>query len=538
MNNLRVEYSLSLKLSLLFLFLLILIMPVTSMIYDLNFDELKSLLKSPMFSKALTNSISISSLATFISLFMGLMLSCCVYRTGIKFKSAVCAILVLPMLIPSISHGFGLVVLLGANGLITNLLNSNSNIYGFWGIVIGSVMYSFPVAFLMISDVLRYEDSTPYDAAQVLGIPKIRQFSSLTLPYLAKPMILVAFSTFTMIITDYGVPLMIGAKTITLPVLMYNEAVGMLNYEKAKIIGMFLLVPALVAFLIDLSTPINSNNTYLNKNFEIRKNIITEYLSYFICIITILCITIPIFSFCILTFQTKYPINTTFTMYNITKTFARGAGTFLYNSIIIAFFVSSVGTLLSLATAYFTARTSGRLSKALHLMSMTSIAVPGIVLGLSYVFMFNSSWIYGTVIIVILVNTIHFFASPYLIIYNSLNKLNSNLEAVGATLGINRFRMLINVFIPQIKASLIESFVYFFVNSMMTISAVSFLAPPAPKPVALLITQFESQLLMESAAFISLLILCVNIIAKCCAYIFRYFLSNETILTHKVNNDY
>ena len=49
---------------------------------------------------------------------------------------------------------------------------------------------------------------------------------------------------------------------------------------------------------------------------------------------------------------------------------------------------------------------------------------------------------------------------------------------------------------------------------MMTISAVSFLAPPAPKPVALMINQFEAQLLMESAALVSILILIVNVIVK------------------------
>ena len=110
------------------------------------------------------------------------------------------------MLIPSISHGMGLIVLFGANGVLTNLLGLNTSIYGFWGIVIGSVMYSFPVAFLMLLDVFQYEDYTVYESAQVLGIPKIRQFLSITLPYLRKPMISVLFATFTLIFTDYGVP--------------------------------------------------------------------------------------------------------------------------------------------------------------------------------------------------------------------------------------------------------------------------------------------------------------------------------------------
>jgi iron(III) transport system permease protein len=142
------------------------------------------------------------------------------------------------------------------------------------------------------------------------------------------------------------------------------------------------------------------------------------------------------------------------------------------------------------------------------------MAIPGIVLGLSYVIFFNGTSIYGTILIVALVNSIHFFASPYLMMYNTLEKVNPNLEAVGSSLGVSRVHIVIDVIIPKVKYTLFEMFVYFFVNSMMTISAVSFLAPPAPKPVALMINQFEAQLLMESAAFVSLLILLINVLLK------------------------
>ena len=110
----------------------------------------------------------------------------------------------------------GLVILLGSNGILTNLLHLPFDIYGFWGIVIGSILYSFPVAFLMLLDIFQYEDYAPYESAQVLGIPKWNQFVSITLPYLRKPMISIFFATFTLIFTDYGVPLMVGGKYQTL----------------------------------------------------------------------------------------------------------------------------------------------------------------------------------------------------------------------------------------------------------------------------------------------------------------------------------
>lgn len=102
------------------------------------------------------------------------------------------------------------------------------------------------------------------------------------------------------------------------------------------------------------------------------------------------------------------------------------------------------------------------------------MAIPGIVLGLVYMMFFKGSIIYSTIDILIMVNLVHFFASPYLMAYNALNKLNANLEAVGRTLGIPHRRMILDVFIPQTSGTIVEMASYFFVNCMVTISAVAF----------------------------------------------------------------
>lgn len=147
-------------------------------------------------------------------------------------------------------------------------------------------------------------------------------------------------------------------------------------------------------------------------------------------------------------------------------------------------------------------------------MSITSLAIPGIVLGLSYVMFFKSTPIYGTFAILFLVNSMHFFSSPYLMIYNTFGKINENLEDVGSTMGISRWKVIRDVLLPQSIGTIMEMMSYFFVNCMMTISAVSFLANVNNKPIALMITQFEGQMQLECAAFVSLVILIVNVAMK------------------------
>lgn len=494
-------------------FLTAVIFPLFSLLVKLKDADLEKIFSNPMVGSGVLHSVLVSLTATVISVTLAFVLAWCMTRTRAYLKPIFRVLLIIPMLVPSISHGMGLVILFGANGKITRFLGLSQGIYGFWGIVIGSVMYSFPVAYLMIQDILQYENAAPYEAAAVLGIPKSRRLSAITLPYLRKPLLNVVFATFTMIVTDYGVPLMVGGTYKTLPVIMYEEVIGRLDFNQGAVFGTMLLVPAVLAFFADMFCK-NRANSVVTKPFNIQRSAWRDITAMLFLTVVSAAVVYPIFSFAQLTFARKYPIDMTFTLKNIESTVNKGALEFLGNSVFIAFAVSVLGTVIAFISAYLTARLPSKSSRVLHLLSITSLAIPGIVLGLSYVLAFKGSFIYGTFAILILVNSIHFFSSPYLMFYNSMGKLSGDLEAVGATLGIGRFRMIRDVFIPTLRGTILEAFSYFFVNSMMTISAVAFLATAKTKPVALMINQFEAQVLLEAAAFVSLAILAVNLILK------------------------
>lgn len=513
----KIRPALISKIAIFIILFIIVVLPIVRMLFYIDKDAIVSVFTDENFGWAVLNSLTSTLVATIISLVVAYALAWSINRTSIKFKAVFSVVLVFPMLIPSISHGMGLIILFGNNGLITNLFNSSSSIYGFGGVVLGSVMYSFPVAFLMISDVLKYEDCSPYEAAKVLGISKPRQFTSITLPYLQKPLISVIFAIFTMILTDYGVPLSVGGQFKTLPVMLYEEAAGQLKYSTGSVIGLFLLLPAIAAFLFDFFNKNKGNSSFVLKPFEEQKNKIKDIAAYVICGLVTLFTLLVIVSFCVQAFAKQYPRDMSFTFDNFEKTFRKGGDEYLINSLLIAFLTSVVGTVFAFITAYLTARMKTKATKFLHLIAITSLAVPGLVLGLSYVILFKTSFFYGTIIILIMVNTVHFFASPYLMIYNAFGKLNENLEDVGHILGVRRWRIIKDVIIPQSKFTIIEMLTYFFVNSMMTISAVSFLATLDNKPLSLLINQFETYSMLECAAVVALLIFIVNVCIKALA---------------------
>lgn len=498
------------------------ILPLSTMLVNLGKADFISLVSDRSILKAAVNSLVVSAAATVISIALGGIAAWCMTRTGVRLKGLFNILILLPMLIPSISHGMGLIILFGSNGILTRLFGLSCGIYGFTGIVAGSVMYSFPVAYIMISDILKYEDRAPYDAAEVLGIPRQRRFSSITLPYLRKPLVSVIFAVFTMIVTDYGVPLMIGGMYKTLPVLMYEEVIGRQDFVRGSFFGLILLIPAVAAFIFDLLCKNDRSTGGMGHTFVPVKKKGRDTAAFVILSVISVCVVFPIAAFIAMTFAKRYPSDMSFTLHNIESALRKGAGEYLLNSVAVAFSASLIGTAIAFICACFTSRGKTVGVRILHLMSVLPLAIPGVVLGLSYVLFFNGSIIYGTLAILVLANTIHFFSSPYLMICNSIGKLDPDLEAAAASLGIGKFRLIIDVILPQTRTTLAEMFSYFFVNSMMTISAVAFLANIKTKPVSLMIPQFEAQMLLEASAFVSLLILAVNLIMKGAVQLLRF----------------
>lgn len=274
--------------------------------------------------------------------------------------------------------------------------------------------------------------------------------------------------------------------------------------------------------MLDLKNENKSSSSTVTRSYQIAPNAKRDRIAHIVCIATVVFLSLPLITFAVLSFVRHYPTDLSLTLDNITQAMDLGVRMYLKNSLAIAMLTSMIGVCLTYLTAFMTARNASQLSsRVLHLVSMISLAIPGVVLGLSYVLFYKGSFLYGGIAILVLVNITHFFANPYLMAYNSLQQFHSNLEDISTAMGISRFRMLKDVYIPCTKGTIVEMFSYLFVNSMVTISAVSFLANFRNMPLSLLIPQFDSQSLIEATAFISVVILLVNLIVKLLVYVVK-----------------
>ena len=369
------------------IFLLITVFyPLVEMLLRVEWSDFGNLISSRSFKEALSNSLFVTSISTIISILIAYLLAYTLNRTNIKHRAVLKVLLTIPMLIPSISHGLGLINLFGANGIISKILGFN--IIGCPGIIIGSILYSFPVAFLMLDDGFNYIDNNMYNTAKVLGLNQWQTFKKVTLCYLKKPLLSSIFAVFTMIFTDYGVPLAVGGKFLTLPVFLYKEVIGLLDFSKGTMIGLFLLVPAIISFLFDNFSKDYSSGEFEGKDYKISKNKTRDIIFVFIVI----------GSFVYYAFIDNFIINKSFSLKHFEYVLSNDIGKYILNSLLIAVSVAVIGTFITYFTAYATARIKGKIAKLIHILTISSLAIPGIVLGLSYTIGFKDTFIYNTFI--------------------------------------------------------------------------------------------------------------------------------------------
>ena len=494
------------------------ILPLITLAFHMTGKDWEFITQDPVFREAVVNSLVYTAAAAVITTALALIAAYLLETSGLKKKNVFVILLTLGMLVPTISVGLGLRILFGKNGFLDLIFGWEIEVRGFPGLIMGSVMTSFPATFLILYDALHYEDKGPYDAAGIMGIRRISTFFRLTVPYLKIALISAFFACFTLIFSDYGMPMEIAGRVKTLPMYLYDQFMSSFQYGRGSIAGFVLLVPAAVSFIFDL--------VFREQSVTEKQNRLIAPGKWFnrsaAAAITVLCLLLflPQAAFISLSFTKAFPNDLGFTLEHLAGIFSNthgvGLSAYIRNSLVLAFLTALLGTAFAYLLGYLSVRRTGRMGKAIDLLALSTIAIPGLVLGIGYIFLFKGTngTFYGTILILIVVNIFHFLGSPYLLAKNCLGKINSDYEVIGETLGISRGKIIRRVLIPGSVSTLVEMFSYFFLNSMITISAVAFLCTYDNQPLSILITTYEKNSNYEMQSVISLIILALNVIAR------------------------
>jgi len=477
------------------------------------------MLATERFRSLLYNSFNVTLVSTCIAVTLAYAFAFAVQRTTMPGRGAFRLIALIPLFAPSLVQAQGLVLLFGRNGLINRTFDAGIEIYGYWGVVLAMVLYVFPYAFLILSAALAVADARLYESARMLGASPGRMFRTITLPSTKYGLAASIFVCFTLVITDFGNPMVIGANYNVLATEVYNQVIGQANFERGAVIGMVLLAPAALAALLEkrLSRRQYALISDQAKPLAILPNPTRDRLfaafSAVVCLAILSIVAVVIYA----SFVTLWPYRMTFSLRHYAFDVQNGVQP-LWNSIAISLIAAGVGVTAVTAAAYVIEKMKSRFTRPLYFLSILPAAIPGMVLGLGYILAFNNPnnpvyAIYGTVLIIALANVYYYHAQGFLIASTSMKQISSSFDEASSTLGGSRMRTLRRVTLPLIAPTLVGVAVFFFMRSMVTLSAVIFLITPQTQVASVSVLLLEDRGATNQAAAFSACIMATVVAA-------------------------
>ncbi len=473
------------------------------------------------FTTALGNSFAVSIVSALVAVGIAFVMAYIIHYTRLPrgFKRFVQAVATLPMFLPTITYGFAIIYSFGKQGLITRLLGHQFfDIYGFGGLLVGYVIYTVPVAFLLIHNTMGYVDKKTLVVSKAMGDGTLSTFWIAILRPLLGTLAGAFIQAFFLCFTDFGIPASVGGDYEVIATVLYNEMLGGVpDFNRGAVISVVMLLPSIVSILL-LRFLERYNIRYDRiSDADLRRNPGRDTawgLSGTVLAILILCMFVVIF---VVPLVERWPYQTGFTLEHFQEVFSDNELQTVYlNSLGMALATALFGTLAAYGAALITARSKlpGWCKQVIAAIALVTNTIPGMVLGLAFLFVFSGTSLQNTFPLMILCNIVHYFSTPYLMMKNSLSKMNAGWETTAMLMGDSWPKTILRVVTPNAAASLIETFSYYFINSMVTISALIFLAGARTMVLTTKIKQLQYINEYDQVFVLSLLILATNLIAK------------------------
>ena len=492
---------------------------------------------TPALFQSIGNSLWVSILSTLITVPTAFVYAYALTRSRIPFRGFFKTVALVPILVPSLLPGLALVYLFGNQGLLKAALLGHS-IYGPIGIVMAEVFTTFPHALLIILAALALADARLYEAAVALRASRARIFWTVTLPGARYGLISATFVVFTTVVTDFGAPKVIGGQYNVLATDVYKQVIGQQNFQMGAVVSVILLVPAIFAFVVDRAVR-RRQVALLSARavpFEPKRQPVFDLIMLAYCVV----IGLALLS---IVAVSQFAAVVKFFPYNLTLTWAhydfdqKGGGGWAsyYNSIRLALLTSVVGTFVVFVGAYFVENARGfALGRGLfHFLAMLPMAVPGLVLGLAYIFFFNApgnplNVLYRTMTILVINTIVHFYTVGHLTALTALRQMDPEFETVSASLKQPFYRTFWRVTVPVCLPSTLDIAIYMFVNAMTTVSGVVFIYGPKTELAAISVLNMDDTGEIASAAAMAMMIFYTNVAARMLHLLLARWLERRT----------
>lgn len=443
--------------------------------------------RSPNVLNSLFNSLWLSALSASVCVLLAYGYAYALTQSCVRGARLFRAVALIPLLAPSLLMAISLIYLFGNQGLLQGAL-LGLPAYGPFGIVTGSVLWTFPHALLILSTALATSDGRLIEAATTLGASRWRVFCQVTLPGSRYGLMISWIVVFVLVITDFGVPKVIGGNTQVLATDIYKQVIGQQNLPMGAVVALILLLPAALAFAAEqhLRARQSASLGVRSVPYQPQPHRVLDRALFAYCALIALALlgVLAVAVFASLANYWPYKLTPSFKNYDFDM--MDGGGWASYgNSLRMAAGTAVLGSALSFLTAYLVEKPRSFATARLVLNAIASVpmAVPGLALGLGYILFFNAGWnplhgLYGSLTLMSICTVAHCFSVAHITQLTALRQLDREYELVAESLGVPFWKTLWRVHLPVCLPALLQVAGYFFVSAMTTVSAVVFIYSP------------------------------------------------------------
>ncbi len=486
-----------------------------------SFENFSKVFSNGKLTQAFWNSTKVSFISSIITTLLAFILAYTEVFTNIPswLKRILRTLAVFPMLLPTITYGFAVIYSFGKQGLITRVFGHQLfDFYGFKGLVFCYVIYTLPISFTLIKNTMRYIDKRYLIVCRIMGDSPVKCFNTAILQPLMGTIAVSIVQSFFLSFTDFGIPASIGGRYTVVAELLYNTMLGSLpDFHQGAVIALFMLLPSVLSIL--LLNYLQRFNVRYNKvsRVEMKRNVVHDIIWTAISFIIIFFVLLVFLVIFVVPFVAEWPYNIAFSFKNVESVFGDKALTRVFvNSLEAALFTALFGTCFVYIAALASARSKIHpvFSKIIAAMAQVSNALPGMVLGIAFLLAFRKTSLHNTMAIIVLCNLVHFFATPFLMMKGALDKMNDSWETTALLLGDSWIKTVVRIITPNALATLLEIFIYLFINGLVTVSAVVFLASARTMVITTKIQELQHFAKFNEIFILSLFILITNLIMK------------------------
>lgn len=471
--------------------------------------------QSSYYFEALFNSMYSAVITTMAVIVLSIIVSLYVTRSQSIAARSYKGIALLPLVAPPFIFSLSLIILLGRNGVITQYLNDlfgwQFSIYGFWGVVIAQIIGYFPVGYMLVESTLRTTNASLEHASYDLGANQRKTIFNITLPLAKSGIIKASLLLFVMALADFSNPLIIGGGLPFLASEAYLLVVGQQNIELAAVLGVFLIIPSLIVFVFQTYFMKEANLETIDGESGGSAPPLKGYLKTIIVSISTVVIGFILLMFIMVVlgaFVKIIGINNTFTLEHFSNQTGWDS---LYTSVIVSFFGAILAAGLGILQGFLFARKPIPGKKLLEFLTLFGLAVPGTVMGIGYILIFNGSpfFLTGTVMLLILNMAFRKIGVGLEAGISKMHQIDTSMEEASTDLGAGPYKTFVKVVLPLLTPAFMAGFVYAFMTAMVSISSVIFLISPGTNLAAVYILNLANQAQIGSASAMSFILILI-----------------------------